>query len=91
MRKKRRKTKRRMGSKNSRERGRGNFSMRRRNRETVHDCITKFQHFSLISKQKVSWKLEQNITAIIILQPKPSNSLCLSQNETEEDGLTNSF
>ena len=53
------------GRKNCRERGRRRSieSMRRRKRVTVHDCITKSQHFSLTFKQRAFWKLKQNIRA----------------------------
>ena len=76
----RRKSRRRMGRTNSRVTGSRKSSMRRRNnrrsiesmrrrkRKTVHDCIAKSQHFSLTSKQKALWKLEQNIKAIYCYQ-----------------------
>ena len=57
----RRKSRRRRERKDSRERGKRNSSMRRsisiesmrrRNRKTVHDCITKSQHLSLKFKQR---------------------------------------
>ena len=70
-----------MGGRSSRERGRRNGSIRRKNnrrsiesirrkkRKNVRGCITKSQHFLLTTKQLMSlWNIAQNVSTVYCYQ-----------------------